>query len=686
MVQSGKLKKGGAGGPRIMVGFRSGTRFRNEYLIQHKIGRGGGGGIVYRALHEQDTEKEPVALKFPARDEECEALQVIYKTMPGPYGVAPLLDIGPQVVITELLGPPISSIFRDIRAKPMDCRWKDVSLIGRILFRSLQAIHERGIVHCDVQPNNILLGRSDSGEVRPFFIDFGCARAWPNGPPMAGTWGSIDFNSARSANGGVRTAYDDLEALGWMMCHMLHGELPWFEWTREAWLANWQENRDAASKKVQDAKSRVCRGGWGGLLETPDRLHRFLVQCWRGGSQGPPDYARLISLLQSDDGPGAAQASPSSPKAEARERDHQLFNDLVLPLIPEQQLADPGMKLKRRQIPEHLCGHDGSDIEVAPWQRAHRGWEGRSGAGAGAQASAPSAPSRASSPPTPKGDAEAFDFDALEGTAPKRTDEKEARRQKRLEEAEKRRRESVAAVAEAAARPPAPRGGAEAFDFDELEATAKPPEPPEEEAMQEQVRKRLEDERLERNRDTKARLEVIKRRQEELQRSGQHEQVQEKEKAEEAEAAEVAERPEAAAAAEATEAAEATAAAAATEAGEATEAAEAAGATEVAEAAKAAEIAEAAALEAMVAGHLDEQEVDVLVYIQRDMDIKTTVKQKLGATVWALKETLSKDDPTGDTRPQQISLWSPMFHRELKDSEQLTGNTVELDLVLPPNA
>ena len=46
--------------------------------------------------------------------------------------------------------------------------------IGRSLLRSLQFIHSKGIVHCDLKPANFIIGKGDSSN-KIFLADFGLA-------------------------------------------------------------------------------------------------------------------------------------------------------------------------------------------------------------------------------------------------------------------------------------------------------------------------------------------------------------------------------------------------------------------------------------------------------------------------------------------------------------------------------
>ena len=93
---------------------------------------------------------------------------------------------------------------------------------------ALEAAHERGLVHRDVKPANIMLTRGRDGSERAYLTDFGLTR-----PPertnltQAGQFiGTPDYMAPEQLQDGAITSRVDVYSLGCVLYEMLTGEIP----------------------------------------------------------------------------------------------------------------------------------------------------------------------------------------------------------------------------------------------------------------------------------------------------------------------------------------------------------------------------------------------------------------------------------------------------------------------------
>ena len=206
-----------------------GKRLDGRYEIREIIGVGGM-AVVYKAF---DTiEDRVVAIKilkeeFVTNEEfvrrfknESKAIAVLsHPNIVKIYDVS-FGDLIQYIVMEYIEGITLKQYIENNR----DIPWKEtVNIIMQIL-RALQHAHDKGIIHRDVKPQNIML--TDDGTIK--VTDFGIARfsRSEHRTITDKAIGSVHYISPEQAKGDHTDARTDIYSVGVMMYEMLSGKLP----------------------------------------------------------------------------------------------------------------------------------------------------------------------------------------------------------------------------------------------------------------------------------------------------------------------------------------------------------------------------------------------------------------------------------------------------------------------------
>lgn len=217
-----------------------------DYQLLEEVARGGM-GIVYKARHEKV--QRIVALKMVlagrfASDAELKRFRVESESVAqlDHPNIVPIFEVGemdgqPYFTMKFIEGGSLAAFLGEFHAAPR----KGAELIATVA-RAVHHAHQRGVLHRDLKPGNILLDH----ERRPFVTDFGLARRIDDGSDLtvSGTvLGTPNFMAPELAAGHTQmvSTATDVYSLGAVLYQIITNEPPFLAATQVETLRLLQE-------------------------------------------------------------------------------------------------------------------------------------------------------------------------------------------------------------------------------------------------------------------------------------------------------------------------------------------------------------------------------------------------------------------------------------------------------------
>ena len=282
-----------------------GTVVGGKYRLQSVLGRGGL-GTVFRAQHVGSLGAVALKILHPRFSEQPEYRRALLPEARRAATVvhercARLLDVGEgdegiTYLAMELVeGQTLDDVMREGALSPSHA----VDLLLQIT-AALSAVHEAGLVHCDLSPRNVMV-TARSGRLEVKVLDFGIARSID----MAGRqhaqselfgFANPAFSAPELLLGAEVDARADLYSVGTLGWLMLIGEMP---------------VDDADSERAAQAVREGRLSTWPSVTRIPKRLGHLIQHCLRFDPQARPISAdevhRQLLSVRTGRGPGLAR-------------------------------------------------------------------------------------------------------------------------------------------------------------------------------------------------------------------------------------------------------------------------------------------------------------------------------------------------------------------------------------------
>ena len=210
-----------------------------------------------------------------------------------PIGIPKLYWCGSQgnynIMIVELLGSSLENLF-NFSGRIFSLK-TSVMIIKQMISR-IEFIHNKGIIHRDIKPDNFLMGRGKNKSVL-YIIDFGLSKKYFNNKmhihyrDMKNLTGTVRFASINTHLGIEQSRRDDLESIIYVFIYFLKGSLPW-QGVKAKNLS--EKYNKIMNLKVQTSINNLCKN-------LPVQINELLFYVRDLQFDQTPDYVHIFKIL-----------------------------------------------------------------------------------------------------------------------------------------------------------------------------------------------------------------------------------------------------------------------------------------------------------------------------------------------------------------------------------------------------